>query len=127
MAVKEAARDRFGLVLTALAKEDKRVVALDCDLGRSTRSYRITEVDKTRFIEAGIAEQNMVSTAAGLAHEGKVPFVNSFAVFLTGRAFDQIRQQVSLARLNVKICGSSAGVTRALTGLLTSRLRMSRS
>jgi len=116
MAVKEAARDRFGLVLTALAKEDKRVVALDCDLGRSTRSYRITEVDKTRFIEAGIAEQNMVSTAAGLAHEGKVPFVNSFAVFLTGRAFDQIRQQVSLARLNVKICGSSAGVTQGPDG-----------
>ena len=116
MAAKEAARDRFGSVLIDLAKGDTHVVALDCDLGRSTRSYRITEADRDRFFEMGIAEQNMISTAAGLAHEGKIPFVNSFAVFLTGRGFDQIRQQVSLARLNVKICGSSAGVTQGPDG-----------
>jgi transketolase len=112
----EATRDRYGEVLVALAREHGDVVVMDCDLGRSTRSFRITEVDKKRFFEMGIAEQDMVSTAAGMAREGKVVFVNSFAVFVTGRAFDQIRQQVSLARTNVKVCGSSAGLTQGADG-----------
>ena len=116
MATKESARDRFGNVLLELAKADKNIVALDCDLGRSTRSFRITEVDSDRFFEMGIAEQNMVSTAAGLAHEGKIPFANTFAIFLTGRGFDQIRQQVALAKMNVKLCGSSAGITEGPDG-----------
>jgi transketolase len=116
MSIMESARDRFGSVLLELAKTDRNVVALDCDLGRSTRSYRITEIDKDRFFEIGIAEQNMVSTAAGLAHEGKIPFANTFAIFLTGRGFDQIRQQVALANMNVKICGSSAGITEGPDG-----------
>lgn len=115
-AAKEAPRDRFGKVLTELARVDKDIIAMDCDLGRSTRSYSISSVDKDRFIDMGIAEQNMISTAAGLAHEGKKVFVNSFAVFLTGRGFDQIRQQVALPGLNVKICGSSAGITQGSDG-----------
>jgi transketolase len=112
----EATRDRYGEVLVKLAKADMDVVAFDCDLGRSTRSYRITEVDESRFFEMGISEQDMISTAAGMAREGKTVFVNSFAVFITGRAFDQIRQQVSLARTNVKICGSSGGLTQGPDG-----------
>ncbi|TFG61206.1 MAG: transketolase family protein [Spirochaetales bacterium] len=108
---KSGTRDGFGEALLSLARQYPDVVAMDCDLGRSTRSYRITEVDPSRFIEMGISEQDMVSTAAGLARMGKTVFVSSFAVFLTGRAFDQIRQQVALPRANVKICGSSAGLT----------------
>lgn len=113
---KTSTRDGFGEGLVQLAKSDRNVVALDCDLGRSTRSYRITEVDPGRFLEMGIAEQDMISTAAGLALMGKIPFVNSFSVFLTGRAFDQIRQQVSLPGANVKLCGSSSGLTQGPDG-----------
>jgi transketolase len=99
-----------------LAREHQDVVALDCDLGRSTRAHRITEVDAARFFDMGIAEQDMLSTAAGMARMGKTVFVNSFAVFVTGRAFDQIRQQVALPRANVKVCGSSAGITQGADG-----------
>jgi len=113
---KEETRDRFGSALVDLARKDRNVVAMDCDLGRSTKSYRITEVDPKRFIEMGIAEQDMISTAAGMARMRKVVFVNSFAVFITGRSFDQIRQQVALPKLNVKICGSSAGLTLGADG-----------
>jgi transketolase len=111
-----ATRDAYGDALLELARADRNVVALDCDLGRSTRSYRITELDSGRFVEMGIAEQDMISTAAGLSRMGKVAFVNSFAVFVTGHAFDQIRQQVALPKSNVKICGSSAGVTQGRDG-----------
>lgn len=109
-------RDWYGEALVNLAQEDSNVFALDCDLGRSTRSYRITEVDPSRFIEMGISEQDMISTAAGLSRMGKIPFANSFAIFITGRAFDQIRQQVALPKSNVKVCGSSAGLTQGPDG-----------
>jgi transketolase len=114
--MKEETRDRYGKALVEIARQDRRVIAMDCDLGRSTRSFRITEADPGRFIDMGIAEQDMISTAAGLASCGKIVFVNSFAVFLTGRAFDQIRQQVALPRMNVKLCGSSAGITLGADG-----------
>jgi transketolase len=113
---KKATRDAFGEVLKKIAQKDNNVYALDCDLGRSTRAYAITEVDPARFIEMGISEQDMVSTAAGMASAGKIVFVNSFAVFLTGRAYDQIRQQVALPRSNVKICASSSGLTQGADG-----------
>jgi len=113
---REATRDRYGATLAALAREDGNVVAMDCDLGRSTRSYNIAEVDPGRFIEMGIAEQDMISTAAGMARCGKIVFVNSFAIFITGRAFDQIRQQIALPSSNVKLCGSSAGLTQGPDG-----------
>lgn len=112
----EATRDRYGQTLAEIARQDRNVVAMDCDLGRSTRAYRITEADPKRFIEMGIAEQDMISTAAGMASMGKIVFVNSFAVFVTGRCFDQIRQQVALPGMNVKICGSSAGLTQGADG-----------
>ena len=116
MVEKLATREGFGRVLAKLAEEDRRIVALDCDLGRSTRSFDISTVDPMRFIDMGISEQDMISTAAGMARMGKIPFVNSFAVFVTGRAFDQIRQQLALPCLNVKVCGSSAGITQGPDG-----------
>src|SRR4030042_230721 len=112
----EETRERYGRTLARLARLDRRGVALDCDLGRSTKSYDLSEVDPQRFIDLGIAEQDMICTAAGLASCGKIVFVNSFAVFLTGRAFDQIRQQISLPKANVKLCGSSAGITLGADG-----------
>lgn len=114
--VKEATRDSYGEALLDIAKKDKKVVVLDCDLCGSTRSIKIKEIAPERFFEMGIAEQDMISTAAGMAYTGKIVFVNSFAVFITGRAFDQIRQQVALPKFNVKICGSSAGITQGPDG-----------
>lgn len=112
----ESTRERYGKVLARLASLDSNVVALDCDLGKSTHSYDITQANPERFIEMGIAEQDMVSTAVGLATTGKIVFANTFAVFLTGRAYDQIRQQVALPCTNVKLCGSSAGITQGPDG-----------
>jgi len=111
-----ATRDGFGEALVELARQDKNVIAMDCDLGRSTRAHGITGVDPKRFIEMGIAEQDMISTAVGMSMTGKIVFTNSFAIFITGRAFDQIRQQVSLPNCNLKICGSSAGLTQGADG-----------
>ena len=102
-------RIAYGEELVALGKEDGRVVALEADLGKSTMSALFGAEFPERYFEMGIAEQNMVSTAAGLAAAGKIAFASSFAVFAFGRAYDQIRQTVSIGRLNVKICGSSAG------------------
>ena len=113
---KEGTRDRYGKTLAMLAAKDRNVVAMDCDLGRSTRSYDVFAVDPDRFFEMGIAEQDMVSTAAGMAAMGKIVFANTFSVFLTGRAFDQIRQQIALPFSNVKLCGSSAGLTIGADG-----------
>ena len=113
---KQETRDGFGDALIELAKKYDDVIAMDCDLGRSTRSHKITEIDPNRFIDMGIAEQDMISTAAGMAITGKTVFVNSFAIFITGRAFDQIRQQISLPNANVKICGSSSGLTQGPDG-----------
>lgn len=113
---KRETRDGYGEALVRLARLHADVVALDCDLGRSTRAQRIAEVDPARFFDMGIAEQDMISTAAGMARMGKTVFVNSFAIFITGRAFDQIRQQVSLPRSDVKVCGSSAGITQGADG-----------
>ncbi len=113
---KKATRDAFGETLKDIAMNDDSVFAMDCDLGGSTRAAKIAEADPSRFIEMGIAEQDMVSTAAGMASMGKIVFVNSFAVFLTGRAYDQIRQQVALPKSNVKICASSSGLTQGADG-----------
>ncbi len=112
----DATRDGLGKALKEIAEIDPDVFVMDCDLGRSTRAYDITEVDKSRFIEMGIAEQDMISTAAGMTAAGKKVFVNSFAIFVTGRCFDQVRQQVALPKANVKICGSSAGLTQGYDG-----------
>jgi len=104
-------RIAYGEALVELGRKNRNVVALEADLGKSTMSCLFQEAFPERYFEMGIAEQNMLSTAAGLALTGKIPFVHSFAVFSTGRAYDQIRQTISIGKLNVKICGSSAGLS----------------
>src|SRR5574340_248630 len=116
MAAAKSARDGYGEALLALGEQDPRIAVVDADLFHSTRTDRFAAAFPDRFFEIGIAEQDMVSTAAGLALGGMVPFANSFAVFLTGRAFDQVRQQVALPALNVKLAGSSAGLTQGPDG-----------
>ncbi len=104
-------RTAYGEALVALGKENKNIVVLEADLGKSTMSNLFQVAYPERYFEMSIAEANMASTAAGLALTGKIPFINSFAVFSTGRCYDQLRQTISIAGLNVKICGSSAGLS----------------
>ena len=111
MTNKASLREAYGKELLELAGRDERIVALDADLSKSTMSCYLAEAFPERFFEMGIAEQNMVSVAAGLALVGKIPFVNSFAVFAAGRPYDQIRQGIALPKLNVKIIGSSCGLS----------------
>lgn len=102
-------RTAYGETLVSLCKENKNIVVLDADLGGSTMGKMVELALPEQHLEMGIAEANMASVAGGLARVGKIPFINSFAVFAAGRAFDQIRQTISIGKLNVKICGSSAG------------------
>jgi transketolase len=104
-------REAWGQALLSLARRNPDVVALEADLGKSTRSILLKEAFPERHFEMGIAEQNMVSTAAGFALAGKIPFVHSFAVFATGRVYDQLRNSVCIPNLAVRICGSSAGLS----------------
>ena len=104
-------RKAYGETLLKLGKDDKNIVVLEADLGKSTMSCLFGEAYPERYFQMGIAEQNMASTAAGLALTGKTAFINSFAVFSTGRAYDQIRSSVCIPALNVKVCGSSAGLS----------------
>ena len=104
-------RIAYGDTLVKLGKENPNIVVLDADLGGSTMGKMFEQAYPKRHYEMGIAEANMTSVAAGLAHTGKIPFTNSFAVFSGGRAYDQIRQTIAIGKLNVKICGSSAGMS----------------
>lgn len=104
-------RKAYGEEIVALGAENPNIVALEADLGKSTMSYLFQQAYPDRYFEMGIAEQNMLSTAAGLAASGKIPFCSTFAVFITGRSYDQIRQTIAIGKLNVKICGSSAGLS----------------
>lgn len=111
MSKTQSQRVAYGEEIVALGAENPNVVALEADLGKSTMSHMFQEAYPDRYFEMGIAEQDMISTAAGLAASGKIPFCSTFAVFATGRAYDQIRQTVSIGKLNVKICGSSSGLS----------------
>jgi len=112
MSDKRATREAFGATLVELATEGRDdIVALDADLAMSTTTSKFAAAFPDRFFEMGIAEQNMIATAAGLAVGGKTPFTGSFAVFGTGRAYDQIRNSVCYADLSVKICPTHAGIT----------------
>ncbi|HUL00680.1 MAG TPA: transketolase C-terminal domain-containing protein [Nitrospirota bacterium] len=104
-------RKVFGETLVELGKANERIVVLEADLGKSTMSAFFQQAFPERYFEMGISEQNMTSFAAGLAVSGKIAVVNSFAVFATGRSFDQLRQSICTANLNVKIDGSSAGLS----------------
>ena len=101
----------YGNTLEELGRQDERIVVLDADLGGSTMGKLFEAEFPERHFEMGIAEANMTSVAAGLAQTGKIPFTNSFAVFAGGRAYDQIRQTIAIGKLNVKICGSSSGLS----------------
>jgi len=101
----------YGETLVELGRENNNIVVLEADLGKSTMSCLFQNEFPERYFEMSIAEANMVSFAAGLSLTGKIAFVNTFAVFASGRPFDQIRQGVCIGRLNVKIIGSSAGLS----------------
>jgi transketolase len=108
---KEATREAYGKALVELGRLHENVVVLDADLSKSTKTADFAKAYPDRFFNAGIAEQNMIGMSAGLATTGKVVFASSFAVFATGRAFEQIRNSIAYANLNVKICATHAGVT----------------
>ncbi len=107
----KATRTGFGEALLEAGRENPSIVALCADLTGSLNMNLFRKEFPERFIQTGIAEANMVSMAAGLATTGKIPVASSFAVFATGRVFDQIRQSVCYSNLNVKICASHAGLT----------------
>jgi len=106
-----ATRDAYGQTLLELGAEDQRIVVLDADLSGSTKTALFARQFPDRFFNAGIAEANMIGMAAGLAAGGMIPFASTFAVFAAGRAFEQIRQSVAYARLNVKIVATHGGIT----------------
>ena len=108
---KIATRDAYGDALVALGKKRDDVVVLDADLSGSTKTGKFAKAFPDRFFNIGIAEQDMMGTAAGLAIGGKLPFASTFAVFATGRAWEQIRQSICYPNLNVKIVASHAGIT----------------
>ncbi|HMQ02086.1 MAG TPA: transketolase family protein [Candidatus Doudnabacteria bacterium] len=107
----KATRDGFGEALLELGAQDERVVALTADLAESTRVLPFAEKYPERFIECGVAEQNMMGVAAGLALAGKIPFAASYATFSPGRNWDQLRVSVCYSEANVKVIGAHTGVS----------------
>ncbi len=108
---KKDTRSGFGAGLLEAGKADSRVVALTADLKGSLKMDAFANEFPERFVQCGIAEANMIGVAAGLAVTGKIPFAGSFAEFVTGRVYDQIRQEVAYGQTNVKIAASHAGIT----------------
>lgn len=108
---KKATRQSYGEALLELGKENSNIVVLDADLSTATKTDLFAKEFPNRFFDMGIAEQNMVCTAAGIATCNKIPYVSTFAVFAAGRAYDQIRNSVCYPELNVKICVTHAGIT----------------
>lgn len=108
---KIATRQSYGEALLELGKRNHNIVVLDADLSESTKTCIFAKEFPERFFEMGISEQDMLSTAAGFATTGLIPYASTFAVFATGRAYDQIRNSICYPNLNVKICASHAGIT----------------
>lgn len=108
---KQSLRKAYGEALVEEGKTNSDIVVLEADLGKSTMSYLFKDAYPERYFEMGIAEQNMASTAAGLALADKIPFYSTFAVFAIGRAYDQIRCGIAIPEANVRICGSSCGLS----------------
>ena len=106
-----ATREAYGKALLQLGAENNNVVVLDADLSKSTKTGDFAAKYSDRFINVGIAEQNLMGIAAGLASYGKIPFASTFAVFATGRAFEIIRNSVCYPNLNVKIAATHAGIS----------------
>lgn len=107
----KATREAYGAALVEVGAENKKIVVLDADLSKSTKTDGFKKAYPDRFFNVGIAEQNLISVGAGLAAAGKIPFVSSFAMFAVGRAFEQVRNAVCYPKLNVKICATHAGLT----------------
>lgn len=108
---KIATREAYGQALVQLGKQSEDIVVLDADLSGSTKTGMFAEKFPDRFFNIGIAEQDLMSTAAGLSTCGKIPFASTFAVFATGRAFEQVRNSICYPNLNVKIAATHAGIT----------------
>lgn len=106
-----ATRDAYGEALAKLGEENSNVVVLDADLSGSTKTSLFAKKFPERFFNMGIAEANMIGTAAGLAAAGKIPFASTFAIFAVGRAWEQVRQSVAYPKANVKIVATHSGVT----------------
>ena len=108
---KIATRQSYGEALVELGKENESIVVLDADLSSATKTSIFAKQIPERFFDMGIAEQNMMGVAAGMATSGLIPYVSTFAVFASGRAYDQIRSSIAYPKLNVKICATHAGIT----------------
>lgn len=108
---KVATREAYGQALAEIGEEIKEIVVLDADLSGSTKTAIFAKKYPERFFNMGIAEQNLMSTAAGFATCGKIPFASTFAIFATGRAFEQVRNSICYPQLNVKIAATHAGLT----------------
>ena len=108
---KKATRQSYGETLEKLGEKYKDIVVVDADLATATKTINFAKKFPERFFDMGIAEANMMSTAAGMATTGKVPFASTFAVFATGRSYDQIRNSICYPNLNVKICATHSGIT----------------
>lgn len=111
MTKKIATRETYGETLIELGKENENIVVLDADLSKSTKTHGFSKTFPNRFFNMGIAEQNVMGTAAGFAASGKIPFASTFAVFASGRAFEIIRNSICYPKLNVKVCATHAGIT----------------
>ncbi len=116
MSEKKALRDVYGEVLVELGEKDPRVVVLDADLSKSTKTEKFAKRFPDRFFEMGIQEQNMMGTAAGLASTGKIPFASTFAIFAAGRAWEQVRLSIAYAKFNVKIVATHGGIATGEDG-----------
>ena len=112
-----ATREVYGRTLVELGREDPNIVVLDADLSKSTMTLYFAREFPGRFFDCGIAEQNMMGIAAGLASCGKTAFASTFAVFAMGRSFDQLRMSVSQPRLNVKVVATHGGISVGEDGL----------
>ena len=108
---KKSIRSAFGKALSEIGEINSKVVVMDADLACSTQTQMFAKKFPERFFDSGIAEQDMMATAAGLAAGGKIPFVASFAMFATGRTYDQIRNSICYPEFNVKIVGTHGGIT----------------
>ena len=108
---KKATRQSYGEALLELGKENEKIVVLDADLSTATKTNLFAKEFPNRFFDMGIAEQNMITTAAGMSTCGKIPYASTFAIFAAGRAYDQIRNSICYPKLNVKICATHAGIT----------------
>lgn len=109
--MKRATRDAYGTALAKIIQENKNIIVLDADLSKSTKSAEAKKVAPDRHFNIGIAEANMMGIAAGLATCGNTVFASTFAMFATGRAYDQIRNSICYPNLNVKVCATHSGLT----------------